>query len=321
VIARVPAINATGVAVDNNITATFSEAVNGVTTTTFAVRPTSAPTSAPIAGTVTRNGTTNQWILNPTANLAGGTSYTVTLTGGPAAIRDLAGAPLATTSWSFTTAGAVVNAPPTVTARTPAINATGVTVGSNITATFSEAVNGVTTTTFAVRPTAAPASAPIAGTVTRNGTTNQWILNPTANLAANTSYTVRLTGGTAAIRDLAGAALATTSWSFTTGTVPGAPPTPTAVAGVAGGVISATVNWTAPTNTGGSPITGYIVRWQRVSATGTVLASGTVSVGAAARTASPTLPVANVNYRFAVRAVNANGQGAFSANSNTVIGR
>ena len=57
-------------AAGNNITATFSEAVNGVSTTTFAVRrATAAPTTAPIAGTVTRVGTTNQWILNPSANL------------------------------------------------------------------------------------------------------------------------------------------------------------------------------------------------------------------------------------------------------------
>ena len=35
--------------------------------------------------------------------LAAGARYTATLTGGDTAIRDLAGAPLATTSWSFTT--------------------------------------------------------------------------------------------------------------------------------------------------------------------------------------------------------------------------
>ena len=34
--------------------------------------------------------------------------------------------------------------------------------------------------------------------VTRNGTTNQWILNPSASLAAKTVYTVTLIGGTTA---------------------------------------------------------------------------------------------------------------------------
>ncbi len=288
--------------------ATFSEAVNGVTTTTFAIRPTSAPASAPIAGTVTRNGTTNQWILNPNANLAANTSYTVTLTGGAAAIRDLAGAPLATTTWSFTTAAAPVNVAPTVIARAPAVNATGVAVANNITATFSEAVNGVSGTTFQLRN---PAGALIAAVVSRNGTTNQWILNPNANLAANTTYTVTLTGGAAAIRDLAGAPLVTTTWSFTTVTVPGAPVIGTALAGVAGGTVTATAAWTPPANTGGTAITGYIVRALRVNpTTGAVIATTTSAVQpATARSFVMTLPVAGATYRFAVRAVNAVGQG------------
>jgi len=41
-------------------------------------------------------------ILNPSASLAPGTVYTVALTGGPTAIRDLAGNPLASSSWTFT---------------------------------------------------------------------------------------------------------------------------------------------------------------------------------------------------------------------------
>jgi hypothetical protein len=68
--------------------------------------------------------------------------YTATLTGGPAAIRDAADNALATTSWSFTTAQAG-NPAPTVTARTPVTNATSVPVANNVTATFSEAVQGV----------------------------------------------------------------------------------------------------------------------------------------------------------------------------------
>jgi hypothetical protein len=53
--------------------------------------------------------------------------------------------------------------------------------------------------------------------VSRNGTTNQWILNPGTTLAANTKFTVTLTGGTANIHDTAGNPLTTASWSFTTG--------------------------------------------------------------------------------------------------------
>jgi hypothetical protein len=90
---------------------------------------------------------------------------------------------------------------------------------------------------------------------------------------------------------------------------------------VAGGAITATVNWAPPTNTGGSVITGYIVRAQRMNGT-TVVATTTSPVqGATSRSLAMTLPVSGASYRFAVRAVNAVGQGPFSANSNTVIGR
>ena len=109
---------------------------------------------------------------------------------------------------------------PTVTARTPAVNATAVPRANNITATFSEAVTGASTTTFVIRPVATPNSTPIAGTVTRNGTTNQWILNPTASLAANTQYRVNLIGcTTTGIRDAANNPLINVNWTFTTGAV------------------------------------------------------------------------------------------------------
>ena len=45
---------------------------------------------------MTRNGTTNQWILNPNSTLASRTTYRVTVTGGTGAIRDAAGNPLTT---------------------------------------------------------------------------------------------------------------------------------------------------------------------------------------------------------------------------------
>ncbi len=211
VTARTPAANATGVAVGSNITATFSEAVNGVSGTTVTLRRVS--TNALVGAVVTYNATTRVVTLNPNANLAANVQYSVTLTGGATAIRDLAGAPLATTTWTFTTAAA--NPPPTVTARTPAANATGVARGVNVTATFSEAVNGVSGTTVTLRRVST--NALVGAVVTYNATTRVATLNPNANLAANVQYRVTLTGGATAIRDLAGAPLATTTWTFTTG--------------------------------------------------------------------------------------------------------
>ena len=117
----------------SNVTATFSEAITGFSTTTATVR---AGTAAPVAAAVTFAAATRVLTINPNANLANDTLYTVTLTGGTAAIRDTAGNPLATTTWTFRTGPA-----PTVTARTPASAAVGASRTANVTATFSENVS------------------------------------------------------------------------------------------------------------------------------------------------------------------------------------
>jgi Bacterial Ig-like domain len=208
VASRAPASAATGVGTGTNVTATFSEFVQGVSGSTFTLRN-AAGTIIPAA--VTYDQATRRATLNPTALLTPSTTYTATLTGGTAAIRDLANRPLASTSWRFTTSAA-----PTVISRFPGVNVTGVLRTANVTATFSKPVNGVSTATFALKNAATGAA--VAATVTRNGTTNQWILNPAVTLAASTKYTATITGGTAAVRDIAGTPLSTTSWSFTTGT-------------------------------------------------------------------------------------------------------
>jgi hypothetical protein len=204
----VPGASAKAINAAANITATFNETVQGVSTSSFTVHKASG--GAIVAAAATRNGTTNQWILNPAATLAPDTVYTVNLTGGPSAIRDAAGNALSSTQWNFTTGPA-----PSVTAKAPAANAAAVGRNANVTATFSEAVQSVSRSTFTLKNAATGAS--ITAAVSRNGTTNQWIVNPTATLAARTRYTATLAGGPAAIRDLAGNPLTATSWSFTTG--------------------------------------------------------------------------------------------------------
>lgn len=202
-----PAAKATAVAAGTNVTATFSTAVQGVNAGTFVLRNAAGNS---IAATVTYNATTLTATLDPAASLAPDASYTAILTGGASAIRDAAGTPLASTSWTFTTGPA-----PTVTSYSPGSNALLVRRSSSISATFSEAVQGVNTTTFTLKNPAT--GAVVAATAYRNGTTNQWILDPQETLAAKTRYTVTLTGGTSGIRDLAGNPLASRSWQFTTG--------------------------------------------------------------------------------------------------------
>lgn len=103
-------------------------------------------------------------------------------------------------------------------------------------------------------------------------------------------------------------------------TLPGAPVIGTAVAGTAGGTLTATAAWAAPTSTGGSAVTGYVVRALRMSASGSVLGTTTsVRQPDTARSLSMTVPVAG-SYRFTVQAVNAVGTGVASARSNLVAG-
>ena len=209
VTSRAPGANITGVAAGSNVTATFGSAVQGVGTGTFVLKSASG---AAVPAAVNYNATTRTATLDPASTLANDTKYTATLTGGAAAIRDAAGTPLTTTSWTFTTGPA-----PVITSVTPRPGASLVRRANNVAVTFSEAIQGAGTGTITLKATATGAQ--IAATVSRYGTTNQWILNPSATLAARTGYTVTVTGGTAAIRDLAGNSLSSYSWTFTTGSL------------------------------------------------------------------------------------------------------
>ncbi|MDQ0677016.1 subtilisin family serine protease [Arthrobacter pascens] len=207
VTALTPAADKTAVPVGSNVTATFSTPVQGLGTGTFVLKN-SAGTVIPAA--VSYNAATRTATLDPASNLAVDGTFTATLVGGATAIRDAAGTPLATTRWTFVTGPA-----PTVAGFTPGSNAHLVKRGNNITVTFSEAVQGVSTATFTVKNAAT--GAVVTAAVFRNGSTNQWVLDPQQTLSAKTKYTVTVSGGTAAVRDLAGNQLATKSWQFSTG--------------------------------------------------------------------------------------------------------
>lgn len=129
---------------------------------------------------------------------------------------------------------------PIVSVISPLDGAIGVSVGTVITATFSEPMDASTinTSTFLVSG--------VAGAVSYNSGNNTATFTPSANLAYETAYTVTITTG---VTDTAGNAMAFNySWSFTTAQVPDTtPPTVVAVSpldgatGVAvGAVITAT---------------------------------------------------------------------------------
>ena len=184
------------------MTAKFSEAVTGVSRTTFVLRQ----GTTVIPAVVTYNATTRVATLNPTSTLLADRTYKATLSG----IRDVAGNTMATSAWSFITGPA-----PTITKRTPAAGAIGVRRNANTTVTFSESITGISATT--VKITRVSTGAAITAVRSFNTTSKVLTINPSASLLSNTQYRVTITGGTRGARDLAGNPVITRSWTFTTG--------------------------------------------------------------------------------------------------------
>lgn len=159
----------------------------------------------------------------------------------------------------------------------------------------------------------------------RTGTTVVRTVTGIAPTATSTVVT-GLTNGTQynfrvlAVNAIGASAPSAQSNLVTPATTPGAPAIGTASSGAAGGALTASVTWAAPANTGGAPITGYVVRALRLNAAGTVLATVTSATQLpTARTLSMTLPAGN--YRFTVQAINRVGSGPQSARSNLVAAR
>src|SRR5207302_7556431 len=96
----------------------------------------------------------------------------------------------ANVTWGFTTPPpAPVKAAPTVIAQSPTPNATGVASNTNVTATFSTAMNAATITTASFSLRAAGAAANVPATVTLDATGTIATLTPTTPLAAGTVFT------------------------------------------------------------------------------------------------------------------------------------
>jgi len=100
-----PASGATSVRRTANATATFSEAIIGVSSST--VKLTNSSTGAVITAVRSFNPTTRVLTINPSVTLVSNTVYRVTITGGINAVRDTAGNPVATKTWTFRTGSAV----------------------------------------------------------------------------------------------------------------------------------------------------------------------------------------------------------------------
>ena len=205
-----PANLAIGVALNGNLTATFSEAMKptSISATTFTLAGSTA-----VTGVVSLSTDGLIATFNPAADLAASTLFTATITTGA---QDLAGNALAADKvWTFTTGAAPDTTAATVLSTVPAANATDVAIASYVTATFSEEMTTgtISGTSFFV---AGPGSTAVAGSVSYTGTTATF--NPDADFAYSTVYTATVT---TAVTDLAGNPLAANKvWTFTTGVAP-----------------------------------------------------------------------------------------------------
>jgi YVTN family beta-propeller protein len=307
--ATTPAANASAVAINSAVTATFSEAMDATSigNATFELR---SAANVLVTASVGYNVSTRVATLTPSAALATATTYVATLRGGSSGsrVRDAAGnAMAANLVWSFTTAAAPDTTPPTVTAVTPAGGATGVAVGSAVSVTFSEAIDPATIggSSFELRDAA---NALVSASVGYNVATRVATLTPTVALAPLAVYTATVRGGATdpRVKDAAGNALVvSTTWSFTTAAaVDTTPPTVSATTPVSGatGVASSV----APTVTFSEPMDAATINTATIElrSAANVLVGASVAYNAATRVATltPTAAlVAATGYTLTVR--------------------
>ncbi|MCF7920619.1 MAG: Ig-like domain-containing protein [Candidatus Cloacimonetes bacterium] len=213
VISTFPADEATNIAINSQVTAVFSEAMNplSINSITFTLKR----GATHIAGSV--NLTTDTAIFSPTLNLESDTEYNATIA---SEVHDLAGnVMLNDYNWSFITSTIPDITPPSVISTFPADEATDVALNCHLTAIFSEIMDplSITPVTFILLQ----GTTPVTGSITHTASTS--VFTPDANLSASSVYTARITTG---VIDLAGNAMTEDYvWIFTTGTQ-GAIPAP-----------------------------------------------------------------------------------------------
>ena len=211
VISTVPVNGATGVPINQALSAAFSVAMDPATidAATFTL---TGPGATAVTGVVTYVPAGSVATFTPVADLAPSTLYTATITTGAKDLADVALA--AKYVWTFTTAASVVDVPPAVISTIPLNGATGVPLNQIVSATFSKAMNAATIngTTFTLT---GPGATVVPGLVAYAAVGNTLTFTPTANLAASTLFTATITTGA---KDLTGTGLvANYVWTFTTG--------------------------------------------------------------------------------------------------------
>ena len=208
-----PMDGTTNVALDVNVGANFSEAMSASTITGASFTLTLG--GVPVSASVSYDPTTNKATLNPNAALQAGKTYTAKVNGGSAGVKDSAGNPMAADKvWSFTTLPPPDTTPPTLSGVAPMDGVTNVALDANVGANFSEAMSASTITGASFTLTLG--GVPVSASVSYDPTTNKATLNPNAALQAGKTYTAKVNGGSAGVKDSAGNPMAADKvWSFT----------------------------------------------------------------------------------------------------------
>jgi large repetitive protein len=208
------------VGTNNAITAEFSEPINATTvsTSTFTVSAGGVPVNGRVKVITGPHGPNTQAVFTPDQLLGSTVTYGILLGTG---ITDAAGNPLtAAFNSSFGTGNRIDNFQPSLVSVSPHSGAKGVPLNARVTARFSEPINPLTVSanTFGVTG--------LTGTITVGADLLSVTWTPTQLLLPNTSYNVLIqSNGTDVIRDLAGNAMLTPTFSaglgtFTTGSGP-----------------------------------------------------------------------------------------------------
>jgi hypothetical protein len=210
----IPKADSVNVPTNSTIQVFFSEAMDQATITATTVTLRTTVSDVLVTTSLSYNASTNVLTITPAGGLAPSTGYTVTIVGGAAGVKDISGNPLAATVTSrFTTAALPDVTPPKVVSITPVNGATGIAVDTVVRVRFTEAMlaSSINASSITLRLTSGSA-ANVAATVTCTATPCvEAVLDPTANLLNDTSYTVTVTTN---VKDLAGHPMALDSVSI-----------------------------------------------------------------------------------------------------------
>ena len=229
-----------GVATNREIAVVFSRPMAPATInpSTFIV--------AGVAGTVSYDPTNNIGAFTPSTNFAPNTVFNASITVGA---KDVSGTALAAPfNFSFTTRSTTDTSPPDTVAINVAAGATCVPLDQKIKVTFDEQMDSLTInpSTVLIEGVASAVTYDVVGQIAT--------ITPSANLAANTMFTITVTTGA---KDMGGVPLAAVfHQTFTTGPCLGGGVTPVALCPLIGNF--SVLAGTTVTNTGSTVVSGDV---------------------------------------------------------------